>query len=114
MPEPVVELIAQDILTTLSGVKENDGYNYDLDPERALRRGNLPEHLKAVIYQDDPTETDQNPIHMQGWIQPFEVAVYVVPRENDTATPPDAYGNRLWADIAKALMIDPTRDGNAI
>jgi hypothetical protein len=112
MAYPVVELIAQDIFDTLDAIKEANGWHYDLRIERAKRTGNVPDHLKVVVYQDDPSELEANPTHTKSWLQPFELAVYIIPRENDE-TASDTYSNVLWADISKALMADHTRGGNA-
>jgi hypothetical protein len=110
---PIIEQIAANILDTISGITEAAGFNYTLTAERHLKSGNIREHLKAVIYQEDPEPQPDRVYFTKEWIQPFVVGVYISPPETDL-TPMDQYKNIIAADVTKAIMADIYRGGLAL
>ncbi|MEO6077872.1 MAG: hypothetical protein ABIP54_03730 [Candidatus Andersenbacteria bacterium] len=112
MATTIIEYIAQNILTTLSGVTTGAGYNYTIIPSRHHQIGDKPQHLGVIVHQGDPQEL-VNSNAKQEWMAPFELECYVIQSESDT-TPTDQYLNNLWGDIAKAILTDRTRGAYAI
>ena len=51
---PVIELIAQNVLATIAGITEAAGFNYNLTSQRHTRPGDKIKHLNAVIVQESP------------------------------------------------------------
>jgi hypothetical protein len=112
MADCVLERIAQNVLTTLQNVTTSNGYDYTISPER-LKASTTESHLKAVLAQLPPDESDDAPIGTDQWKQSFSIVVYVMPTEDDT-TPIDTYNNAVYAAIYKELMRDYTRGGLAL
>lgn len=114
MATAIVELIAQNIVTTLQGVTIDNGYENTLIVERRKQAGNDPvRDCLAVVYQGDPQEGDDKPLQRRSWIQPFHVLLCAVESDSSTATI-DARLNSLRADVEKALCAAPNRGGYAV
>jgi hypothetical protein len=115
MSIPVIELIAQNLLTTLQTVNQDNGYNYNLNIFRMPKGGIKREHLNAGFIQDVPIELDdsQKVYFTQQWKVPFKLQVFIMPEEDDQ-TPLDTYANLIRSDVEQASQIDPYRGGNAL
>ncbi len=114
MALPVIELIAQNVLQTVSGITTSTGANYTLTAQRHTKGGDLRRHLNAVIIQEDPKEPPHQPnVNTYEWMQTFGVCVWIDPPEEDP-TPIDQYINLVWADAHKAFVADRYRGGNAL
>lgn len=109
---PVIELITQNVVDTLAGVRVASGYHVDLIAERRVRSGNRERDGLAVVLQGDPEKVDDAPEGRVAWRQRYAVVCYVV--ESETSTRPiDQRINLTRSDVEKALMVDFTRGGNA-
>jgi hypothetical protein len=110
---PLIEQIAVDIFNTVSGVTVDNGYNFDLTVQRHSKSGDKIAHLNTVIVQDDPHEAGDPVYFTKEWIQPFDIAVFIIPLESDP-TAIDTYVNVVRSDVEKALMVDRYRGGKAL
>ncbi len=111
---PVIELIAQNVLTTVQGIKTAAGFNYDLTAQRHSKKGDRVRHLNGIILQEARREvTDKKVYNTNEWWLPFGIGFYVIPAEDDL-TPIDTYANLIMADVEKAIMTDRYRGNNAI
>jgi hypothetical protein len=110
---PILELIAQNVLTTVQGVTVANGYNFTLDAHRHTRDGDKQAHLEAVITQLDDEPVEPGVYNTLEFNTPFGVGVYVIPATGDP-TPIDQYCNLIAADIQKAMMVDRYRGGYAM
>jgi hypothetical protein len=117
--DPLVEKIAQNVLTTLQTIVAGvtvgtTAYNYTIAAQRHSRDGDKRAHLNAILVQADPRAVVPAPIpNTLEWRQPFHCGVYIIPAEGD-ATPIDQYLNRAIADVQKAIMVDRYRGGLAL
>lgn len=120
MPNPVVELIAQELAARVATVTVANGYNQTLSVVRpsGTARDVTPDNNRAVIFQDDPEPAEHdvpgNP-PLLSFRQTFYVVVYVRPSEAE-ATAIDTLINRAAADVVKAVRNSVTWhsfDGNA-
>ena len=115
MPTPILELIAQNVATTLGGITTAGGYENTLTVERAKRLGNIPGDRRVVIHQGDARKEspeDDSRAHIT-WNQSFLCTAFAVESEA-SVTAIDQRINSLRADMEKALMVDPTRGGYAL
>jgi len=111
---PVIELIAQNVLTTVQGITAAAGFNFNLTAQRHSKKGDRVRHLNGIIVQEARREvTDKKVYNTNEWWLPFGIGFYVIPAEEDQ-TPIDTYANLIMADVEKALMADRYRGGNAI
>ena len=112
---PIVELIAQDLLATVNGVTEANGYLQTLTavrPKRVNAEADITGDLCVLIEQDDPEQVGVNG-NVQEWRQTFAVQAFVI--DSDAATVAiDTRINFVLADLLKAIMADHTRGGYAI
>jgi hypothetical protein len=114
MATPIVELIAQNIKTTLDGVTIANGYSNTLIVERRKQNGNEPiRDCLAILFQGDPTADENGPHQRIEWTMPFHVLLCAVLPDTST-TSIDARLNSLRADAEKALVASPNRGGYAI
>lgn len=123
MPTPtltVLERIAQNVLTTLTGVTlaMPDGSTPGLTIRRATA-STSPAHLSGVIFQNSADGVEDAPVMTDEWVQQFAVVVYVIPFEGDATTPPDptpvdAYNNAIIGALYRAIKADYTRGGLAV
>lgn len=116
MSDPISERIVQDVVKTLKGVRRSRNYSVDLEVVRPNRSaGDVPDaHLAVVFVEDDtrlPSEVEwQEAAH---WTMTVAVEVHVYESES-SSIPIDQRINTARADIEKALMADPFRDGLAL
>jgi len=109
---PVIELIAENVLATVQGIKAAAGFNYDLTAQRHTRKGDKREHLNAIIVQEDPKDITNVP-NTKEWKLVFGIGVYIMPAETDP-TAIDTYVNLVRSDVERAIMLDRYRGANAI
>lgn len=109
--KPALEIIAEDIDSTLAGITETNGYDYTLSVERAKKKNEI-EHLKAVIHQTAATNTTPDGQVSDERSATFVVVAYVLP-ENDNDDY-DTINRYLAAAIELELLKDHTRGNNAI
>jgi len=112
VPEPIVELIAQNVATTLATVTTANGYQYNLAVERPHRRDQLPRLRDQLVipYMGDPLVQD-GPLSKTQYQQPFFILFFAAVASGSQV---ETKVNRITADIIKALMVDRTRGGYAI
>ena len=111
---PVIELIAQNVLATIAGITEAAGFNYNLTAQRHTRAGDKIKHLNAVIVQESPRKAhDKKVYNTNEWLLTFGVGVFIIPTEEDP-TAIDTYVNIVRSDVEKAVMVDRYRGGNAL
>lgn len=111
MADPIVELITQNVVTTLSAITTGNGYQQTLTVERYNKvSGNNPSDKLAVVRQLAPTRVgeDDDTEGSIWWMQPYEVDVYLFEPEG-SSTPIDQRINRARSDIEKRLLIDANR-----
>lgn len=106
----ILELIAQNVQTTIAGVTTDNGYDYSLTVERAKKKAE-PKHLKAIIYQSGKTNTDPDANTADEKEVEFTVVTFVLPiNDNDEY---DVINNHLADAIEAELLTDVTRGGYA-
>jgi hypothetical protein len=114
MPDlPIVEQIAQHIVASLNNISVAGGFHNDVVVERFRRQGQRARDNLLVVMQGDEAAADDSP--PQGrleWVQPYAVICYVTEHESGDAI--DQRINTIRADVQRALLIDPKRDGLAI
>lgn len=110
---PKIELITQNLLTTLGGVTVANGYQITIIPERRKQGGNDPRrNYLAVLCQLNCQPLDNPCGGFLRWLQHYLLEVYVLTSEGDS-NPVDYYVNRVRSDIEKALMVDVQRSSLA-
>jgi hypothetical protein len=112
MPNPVVELIAQELAARVATVTEAVGYHQTLSVVRpnGTQRDVAPDNNRAVIYQNDPEPAEHSPPGnppLVSFRQTFYVVVYIRPSEAD-ATAIDTLINRAAADVVRAVRSSST------
>ena len=121
MTDPIVELIIQEVVTTVNGITVENEYNQDLSAVRPTRldlddEGPADDGTVVVMCADPEPDAEHsnagNPAR-QAWRLALVLLAYVIPSDADT-TPIDTLVNRVRADIEMALQADPTRGGLAI
>jgi len=110
MPTPRVELIAQNIATTLATITTDNGYNQDVTVTRpAMNNANTvrgDDHL-VLVFRD--AERTENPPHgRMEWRQGFSVGI-IKRLDGDDTTPIDQQFLTVAADVMKALRTDYKR-----
>jgi hypothetical protein len=115
MSEPVGELIAANIKTTLDGVTEDSGYTFDATVYRPIRLSDTQSILDGTIWllQETAQVDEDEPQGRMQVVQTWTAYIEVVTAKGST-TPSDTIGNRRAADVHEALMVDATRGGHAI
>ena len=114
MSTPVIESIAANVLTTVNGVTEGNGYNQTISAKRPRRidyRTDSAQDLDCLIIQTVAEEVE-GPNMRKTWRQHFDIMVFCFDGD-DSATPIDTRLNQVWSDILKALMVDRTRGAYA-
>lgn len=115
MSTPVVEHIAANIKTAIGEITEADGYNQNLTAIRPRRNDFsdiVPKDLVVLVKQADEEESEEKPLMIGQWDQPF-VLMAIVLDSDDAVTSIDTRTNQVRADIQKKLLVDPTRGGYA-
>lgn len=113
MATPIVEQIAQAIVTRFQGISKSAGYEYTASSVvRPTKFGGFsPENFLIVLEQDDPEE-DEGAYASIAWRQPFMAHLFVRVSDDDTVAI-DTVVNTFVADVHKAIMSDPTWSGKA-
>jgi len=125
MPEPVVELIAQNIQATVNAITSAAGFQQDLTCARPTRKAmvdlavadHAPVNGTVLLVQmadevDDEHSNAGSPARL-AWRQRFALLAFV--SDSDAATAPiDTLINRVKSDIRRKLMEDPQRGGLAL
>lgn len=111
---PAVELIAENIKTTLNSVTAENGYEQDITAKRPKRIDYIstnPKDLDCLLVQTECEEIE-GVTFRKTWRQKFDVLVFCY--DSDSASNPiDTRLNRIVGDIKKSLASDPTRGGYA-
>ncbi len=106
---PIIDLIADNIATTVNTVTTVNGDNYTLNAHRPRKKDiKTPwEDLEVLINQ---VESDALTTELQrkNWRQFFWIVVFLRDSDEDT-DPIDTRRNRIVADIQKKLTVDLTR-----
>lgn len=113
---PLFEQITQNIVTSLAEIPNVGGCGEFLIIQRPDRRGNKVQDGLVVIHLDNPIKEEPLSQTAEGridWILPYVLEAYVVDSEG-SSRPPDQRIVTIWADIYKALLADPFRNGLAI
>jgi hypothetical protein len=115
MSTAVVELIAANLATTLGGVTEDNGYTFDATVYRPARLDDsqVPSDKTIWLMQAEAQVDEDEPQGSMQVVQTWMAYVWVLPAKGST-TAADTTGNARVADVHTALMVDPTRGGNAI
>lgn len=118
MANEIVELIAENIKTTLAAVVVASGQAWEntltvkreaWDPDATA-----PDDRLVVVAQGDADPKEEGrPQGKQSWDQWFNVQAYAIKPET-TTTAIDTELNSIAADIEAALMADRTRGGHAV
>lgn len=115
MTVPIIENIAANIVTTINGVTETNGYNQDIVVKRPSRVDYESEaaadDLTGKIYQGK-RERLTGEMNSYTWRQPFTIVVYAL-NDDGSAVTIDTRLNTICADMEKALRVDITRGGYA-
>ena len=114
--ETVRERILQDIKTTLEGVTIANGYNFDFTPltvQRWSMHGNRMVDMPMAVISPGDEDESSSPYPFEECVMAVYLDLFFVNDEND-AVATDTYLNRLQGDIKKAILLDPTRGGDAI
>jgi hypothetical protein len=107
---PPIELVLQDIVTTLESVRRENNYQTTISSvERRKNPENEPADMKAVVSQGDPTVVGKD-IAQLVWEVDVYVYLFVIESKDDT-DPPDTRINKGFCDIVNAVMAD-THRGN--
>lgn len=110
MANPRVELIAQNIVTTLEGVTTGNGYQQTLSvSRRSLNRSATPiANGTTIVSMTSATPTEPQVHNKKQWVQQFQITYYSTADEDDT-TPADQTLLKAASDIFKALRVDSKR-----
>jgi hypothetical protein len=111
-PDPIVESIAANVVSTLGSVVAGATYHYTITTAWADNEASTWGHLKALVAMDDATEREA-PVNYREWDQPFIIVIGYQATESDS-TPSRTPLARLWSDVYRVLMTDHTRGGYAI
>ena len=125
MPEPIDELIAQEIQAAVNAITTGAGFRQDLTCLRPTRQemvdvdaGDVvPVNGTVLLIQGDDDRDDAlssaGSPPRTAWRQQFVLIAFV--SDSDTPTAPlDTLLNRVKADIRRKLMEDPQRGGLAL
>lgn len=110
MAIPIIEEIAANLLTTINGVTEGNGYNQTIVVKRASRVDydtGTPGDLGGLLYQLT-REKLEGPFILNTWRQTFNVTVIALNNDGSAVTI-DTRLNQIAEDITKAIRVDITR-----
>ena len=117
MATPIVEYIAANLLTTLSGITVANGYDNTVTAERLVRLGNRVRDKLVVLEQGDTRRSEdvgeRDQYQAIGWFQTFYVTCYAIESES-SSTAIETRLNSLRSDVEKAVMVDPHRGNYAV
>ena len=109
MADSITELILENLITTIEGVRVANGYSVDIYQVKRVRdRGDFTTYPAVRLWVDKIKKTDEEDA---GW-QICELRVVAEVWISDTVDPEGAM-TEAGADIEKALAVDITRGGNA-
>jgi hypothetical protein len=110
MATPVVEDIAVGLQTAIETITTGNGYEFNIGSVLRPRRKDqyTPDHLTAVIQQEDPEDPDEpltegNPA-IRHWKQPYTVDVIVNPDQTENRAI-DTVINEVRSDVEKAIAV---------
>lgn len=116
MQEPVIELIAENVLDAVNSVKTANGYFQSLTAKRPKKQDfsdYSPADGIVLVVQSDPVEVESSASGTRQWRVAFVCEAMVI--DSDFDQPPvDTRMNRIASDLTKALLADHTRGGLAI
>jgi hypothetical protein len=114
MSDPIVELIAKNLETSIDAITTVNGYHQNLVAYRPKRVdwADVPPEDLFVLIQQAERNRGEPPIQTDVWYQVFRLGCIVL--DSDASTDPiDTRINTIAADIEKKLMVDYTRGGYA-
>lgn len=111
----ILEQIAANVASTIAGVTTSNGYTHDLTTYRPSKAIQTVKDYTAYVTLAavDRDDTKFTPYQHAQWLAHFEVLIGTMPQEGDT-TAIGTYQNSIRADVEKALMVDPFRNGLAL
>jgi hypothetical protein len=111
--QPVLNLITQNVIETLGGVRRNAGYFHDLNVEEEDEQGNRARDSQAIVYvEGDPRPEEDPPLGHDGWHQRYSILCRIVESEV-SGLPPSTRLAQIEADVIKAMQEDHNRGGYA-
>jgi hypothetical protein len=115
---PIIELIIQDIVKQLKGIRTSEDYYNDVSaverPNPSL--GNADKDRRLVVVQGSPARIEDEGAGLSEWELPVIIICTVVESENSTVSI-DQRLNTLRSDVEKRLSFEETsrtRGGLAI
>lgn len=105
---PVAEQVVRDVIASVEQVTAANGRAYTLTVERAKQAGNNPDHLKAIVHEDDPEEVadSDTACGFKYWTVRLAVQVYIFDSDNF-----HQIKNVVRGDVENALTADRFRGG---
>lgn len=113
MATPILEYIAQNLLTTIQSLSTDAGTLTAARPKLADFSDVSVVDLRTVLIQTDSEQAEAEAVGCREYMQNFEIAVYLITEDADTDTL-DTRGNEVYAALLAALVADVTRGGYAI
>ncbi|HOQ06077.1 MAG TPA: hypothetical protein PKY88_12790 [Anaerohalosphaeraceae bacterium] len=113
--QPVIECIAQKILSTLQGVLELNGYSVSLTAHRPTRidwQDINPLDKRAILVAEENREYASPAVGCDDRVQTYGIYILSLPSESDPRAA-DAHANQIAASVHKAIMADWTCGGLA-
>lgn len=111
--DPISERIVQEIVDTLSQVRQASGFFTDLIVERENQEGNSPRDNLVVVCLGDLQSQKISPMGFDEFLMPVGLIYYAI-EPTDSAISISQRLQRGAADIRKALAADLHRGGLAI
>jgi hypothetical protein len=108
MPEPIAELIVQEVKSTLAGITTADGFNFTARVEREEGEGTVIVDGRVVVQTGDPIWQDNSPLGLDEYILPIGVTCYANTPASSTQDRATKLV-RMAADVRKKLMADRHR-----
>lgn len=105
MSTPVIESIAQYLVTVVDGITTAAGYNYTLTavrPRCLTLDQDLAQDKNVIITQGDPVQPEIVQGNIRQWEQPFYLAAIVY---EDASEAVDTKINKIRSDIEKAIGV---------
>lgn len=116
MANAIIEIIAQNIETSINAITQSNGFHEDLT---AIRPKIIdfdkvtPIDRIVLIVQETQDKAEAQPIGSIEWLEPFAIVAFVINSETSEEAI-DIRRNRIRADIQKKLAEDIQRGGYAI
>lgn len=113
MALPIPELVTQDVVDTLKGIRKAAGYSFTInDVERVKTPETIPAAWKALVTMADP-ELISRDYPMMTLSLRYEIGVWCQVNESSNVAP-DSLLWGVWSDVVRALMVDEHRGNHAI